>query len=502
MSDNGEVKKLPPTADLVLKAKAKKVLSSLSFLSGRRNVLSKYPSFDDFVYDLAADPQPSELSGVEYHMGVVRNSVLNVMRDKMVFIGSSVVEELVFESFKTAPSGKEPLEWLFETIRDARLHQPGLLIFPLHSTGILGFGFARAFARGLRRGDIETEFVIPEAGLVFSPQTNSEAGTVHLIKRAEQHLALTRSVPEDNLHHHMRIHPTAWLTRNPLLLVKTRVFSGSTYENQRFLLLKLQISTSLLLFLASLERSLQGKKPPKWTSSQATNNWETLDIHHYLVYQPSGRPGSKYIGKRIPMNVDLSDLAEVSGIGVDFNPAAWKRRPHITSRLVSALSIVEGGYLRHHLIHSDESVRGRVFRKLFSSLGYFRRSFRPLSRPEDRCVNLAIAFETLLTDSYGAPRDTITRRAKLALAGVPNAANLRRAARRVYEARNSIVHTGSATAKPDLRLARTAFTHCFLAVVERIHRLPKESGNPIGDMLGDRFTAPFERECKFPKKRR
>jgi hypothetical protein len=283
----------------------------------------------------------------------------------------------------------------------------------------------------------------------------------------------------------MRIQPTAWLTRNPLLLIKTRVFSGSKYENQRFLLLKLQTSTALLLFLASLERALPGKKPGKWTSSQTINNWQTVDIHHYLVYQASGTRGRRYVGKRIPMNVDLTDLAEVSGIGIDFNPEAWKKHPEITRRLVAAVGAVERGYLRHQLINSDETVKGRVYRKLFSSLGYFRRSFRPLSRYEDRCISLAIAFETLLTDSYGAPRDTITRRAKLALSGVRNSVKLRKAARRLYETRNSIVHTGAANVRPDLKLAQTAFTHCSLAVVERVQHLPMQSSHPMGDLLRD-----------------
>jgi hypothetical protein len=66
-----------------------------------------------------------------------------------VFVGSSVIEELVFEAFRIMPDVKEPLEVLFEIVRDAGLHGPGSLIFPLHSTGILGFGLARAFARGL-----------------------------------------------------------------------------------------------------------------------------------------------------------------------------------------------------------------------------------------------------------------------------------------------------------------------------------------------------------------
>jgi hypothetical protein len=148
---------------------------------------------------------------------------------------------------------------------------------------------------------------------------------------------------------------------------------------------------------------------------------------------------------------------------------------------------VENGYLKHVLINPDDSVKTRVYRKLFSSLGYFRRSFRPLSRYEDRCVNIAVSFETLLTDSSGAPRKTITRRAGIALKGIPNAIRLRRSARDAYIARNSIVHTGVVEVRPDLKDAQRAFTHCFLSIVEHLDQLPRISDAPIGALLGDTF---------------
>lgn len=494
MPKQDKLKNIPPAKDLMAAVTSKQINVAASFLLSRATVLQNYPSLDDLAYDFAADPMPSELRGLNHNMAVVRNAILAELRRNAVFIGPSIVEELVFEVFKNCEPGGSPLLDFFKLIRNARLHEPGLVIYPLHSVGILGLGFAKSFARNLSKSDLNVEFTVPEAGLVFSPQTNSEAGTVELVKRVQEYLGLRRTVPEDSLQHHMRIHATAWLTRNPLLFVKTRVYSGAAYENQRFLLLKVQISTALLLFLAALERGIRGRKAPSWTGSRSANNWQTLDIHHYLVYQASGRPGRRYAGQRIPMNVDTTDLSEVSGVGIDFNPYAWKKRPAITSRLVSALSDVERGYLQHVMVDPDDGIAGRVFRKLFSSLGYFRRSFRPLSRYEDRCVNIAVAFETLLTDSYGAPRETITRRAEIALKGVPNADLLRRSARNIYVARNSIVHTGAVKTRADLKNAQRAFTHCFLAIVERLDRLPKASDAPIGALLGDTFK-PKKEKC-------
>jgi hypothetical protein len=221
-----ELKKSPAVKNLVSAVASKRINAASSFLLSRRAVLQRYSSLDDLAYDLAADPMPDDLDGLNHNMVLLRDRILAELRRHAVFIGASVVEELVFDVFKNCIPGRSPLLDLFEVIRDSRLHEPGLLIYPLHSVGVLGLGFARAFARGVFGSNLDVDFCIPEAGLVFSPQTNSEAETIELVERVHRYLELRRVVPPSSLQHHMRIHATAWLTRNPLLFVKTRVFSG------------------------------------------------------------------------------------------------------------------------------------------------------------------------------------------------------------------------------------------------------------------------------------
>ena len=77
---------------------SKRINHAFSFLLSRRDVLQKYSSLDDLAYDLAADPMPAELKGLNHNMVLLRDGILAELRRHAVFIGASVVEELVFDA--------------------------------------------------------------------------------------------------------------------------------------------------------------------------------------------------------------------------------------------------------------------------------------------------------------------------------------------------------------------------------------------------------------------
>lgn len=460
----------------------KRAQQSITFLESKRDLLQKYPSYEDFIEALISNPPgKSALSAVEFHLTVMRNEVLGALRRRGVFVGASIVEELVFYAFKEG-SHLNPFHKVFEWIRDSGLHRPGLLIFALHGVGILGFGAFRA----LGRGDATLEFVLKQAGMVFSPQTNSEHRTAELIQRVTRHLGIKQRVPRASIEHHLRFPVMAWMTRNPLLFVRLRAVSGETFENQRFLTMKLRFATSFLIFIHTLEAGVRGPKAPWWSSSQSANTWATLDIKHYLFYQ-SGKKGHLE-GLRVPITVDRVELTELSTLGIDFTPEVWRKRRSVVRKVKKAFDQIEKAYLEEVLTSDKTTPLARTTRKLYESLKYFRRSLRPSSESDEQYVNLAIAFETLLVDGgNSAPRKTIVKRLGVALKGVPSADLLVRNAKKVYLARNEVVHSGSADSSPELRLARKAFVECFMRLCMKLHKLgaaPANCSAPIGELLG------------------
>jgi hypothetical protein len=69
------------------------------------------------------------------------------------------------------------------------------------------------------------------------------------------------------------------------------------------------------------------------------------------------------------------------------------------TQMCQALSALESGYLQTNVLGIGKPSKKRLFQKMMTSLRYFRRSFRYTSG-EDDVINMTIALEVLLTDSY------------------------------------------------------------------------------------------------------
>jgi hypothetical protein len=185
------------------------------------------------------------------------------------------------------------------------------------------------------------------------------------------------------------------------------------------------------------------------------------------------------------MNVSPTELAEITAVPVRIGVGAWMKRKKFIARICSALLRVESCYLTAILNPQNESTPFRMYRKLFESLTYFRRSFRLTSDPGETCVNLAVAFEVLLTDGYASgvePR--IKKRLKKALEGVKGNRGLNIAARNLYKARSEVVHGGSTDTDVDVPKVRRAFVHAFVFIVENLDRIPLATTESTKVILG------------------
>lgn len=65
-----------------------------------------------------------------------------------------------------------------------------------------------------------------------------------------------------------------WLTRNPLLILKSQSAPGDSYENQSLLVSKLCEAVALVTMLAALQPSVDEREEDVW-SSPSFNNLQT-----------------------------------------------------------------------------------------------------------------------------------------------------------------------------------------------------------------------------------
>lgn len=374
-----------------------------------------------------------------------------------------------------------------------RVNRPGLVLLPLHHFGIVGAGLPHALSAK------RVSVLRPQWNLALTPQTNSMDETVRWLEAARTALGVRKGVPEESLYHYRRTR-ARWLDHNPLLAVRVVNIAGRPYENQRLLMSRVRAATGLLAMVSVLQPAVDNDSARLFSTSK-TNNFETLDINHYVVM--SDHPAiSRYLESHIvPLNLDREDVYELTDLSVELNPQARARKLAAFERAEAAVRHVYAGYLRYSYGTDGNRVSGRVYRKAFESLNFFRRSFRSSGGQWSATVSLAIAFEILLTDSYGRGiTDQIVRRVSLVLRGVPYKNDRTRAVRELFAARGEVVHRGRDEAF-DLRPAQKAYVAVFSRLAPALATVKPQSNAPLRDVTGDTIVEDPATASSVPAKR-
>jgi hypothetical protein len=189
-------------------------------------------------------------------------------------------------------------------------------------------------------------------------------------------------------------------------------------------------------------------------STTNTNNWETLDIKHFLTIS---RTGANNHINCIPVHYKYSLLYEDMHMKIDLK-VKKKGVYKWEARAVSSIDTLYEGY-RNYLITKDKKYG--MYYRIASSLNYFRRSIKSV-RKEDKVININIAFETLLLDKHETQKRTkMLQRVWAVLKGKitkkTNLTNLDNA----IEDRNLIIHNGL-PATVDVDFADVYRTYCRL----------------------------------------
>lgn len=465
------------------------------FFAARRETLDQIKDFDDFIMLQLAAEEAADASGatqesraiaremkaISYHIALARAEFLRVLWGEGLYLSAAVADRVIF-ALASDPAVTDLAGDFFAWVVGRGIHHHGFVLYPLHSFGIQGFGFAE-----LMQGTLKSHISLPEAGVVIGAQTNDKGKTLHFLDLACTDLGINAPVPQDFQWEFQR-GALKWLTLNPLMVVRISSRTSGYYENQFIIALKLRLAKALVLMLAALDGSDRSDPDAYNLSTARTNNAETLDINHYIVFEATGN-GQPLIAIRTPMNLSKAELTELSDVSVDIDPIAWSRtdRKGDLDSIRSALQALENSYVADCILDRGTTTRAAVVRKMHSSIRYFSRSFRARQDDDEAAVSLAIAFELLLTDGYGrgGVKARVARRVKLCLTHRANGADLEREVQRLMERRGNVVHEGSSKIELDLNGARQAYVWCFLSVIGALHHIREGASQPVGDALGD-----------------
>jgi hypothetical protein len=463
---------------LLAKAAAKDLVTATGVITADTPFLRQFEDFDDFIF--RADKVDSrKASAVEHHLRKARAALARTLWGQEVFLGIDVIDHLLYDVY--AHVSRDPIKQFFEIVAAEGLHRPGFVLYPLHSFGVLGLGFFRFFQ------DAEFHLTLADAGIALTAQTNSAEASLRFLNEVRKSFGIRKRIPNDTVEHFVRSRPLKWLERNPMLAVKVRSFTGSYYENQFVYILKLRMSTALIMMLSAMGKQYDRDDFLERSSSTRVNNWQTLDIRHYLVFETPPLKRPELLAYCIPMNAARLQLAHLSDLSADLDARAWrsKRAMRNLDGIRAALRTIETGYLTHVVIGTKHKLAQRVYRKLVDSIDYFRRAYSAGAKPSEAIVWLAVAFETLLTDYYAPQVNArIERRVGVCLKGTAGVRKYTRAVAELFEHRGAIVHQGRAAGDLDLLKPRRAYILCLQRIASLLDSLPRESGRPIGDLLG------------------
>lgn len=237
------------------KTPSKKVKKSTEYLIEKYVELSKHSSVYDMVdrqiseNGLAGDKE-SELRfirAVLYHLGVVASSLRKDLWSNNVFIGYNAVVDLVFDC--VCKRTDDIVGTAIRTIEESGVHAPGAVVYPLHSFGIGGLGLFYPVAGESATADI----LMRRSGFCLASQTNSKSRSIHLLRSIFKNLGIRKRPPRDLIEHYCRSRPIEWLYKNPLAVIKMSSFTGTYYETQKPLIVKLRCMAAIIYILSVLQ---------------------------------------------------------------------------------------------------------------------------------------------------------------------------------------------------------------------------------------------------------
>ncbi|WP_271574212.1 HEPN domain-containing protein [Bradyrhizobium sp. CCBAU 11361] len=412
---------------------------------------------------------------IEHHILNIRAATARALWSKEIYVGRSLLDEFVFSAAKQGGPGAAAR--VLTNLATAGAETPGFVLYPLTSFGMK--------MPGLFQSDptLKDYIVFRTAGFAASTQVNSVKAGYRRLDEMARALGIRGRIDWDDIEHFA--HSATWLRSNPLLLVRLTSHTGDMYENQFVYRLKIRSAASALLMLHALSLEAQGPVD-KFRSSLHVNNFQTLDIRHYLIGE--GLPNGKISTRRVPMNVSPLDLVRLSDVAATISTEvmATSRMKRFESQIVAALTTVERGYFQHVNLTSKSKAQARFYKRLVTALDWFRQSFGSHANESEAIVAIAVAFETLLTDSYQqGVAERIIRRVGICLRGFPGVAEYKQSVREVYYARGSIVHTGELGQTANVVKAQAAFARCFCSIASRIASWIPTAAEPMRNLLGD-----------------
>lgn len=339
-------------------------------------------------------------------------------RKNNYYISSSGLDQIIFYCIQNS-TVQDFINDVFNEIQLNNLTEKSIVIFPIHNFGFQFFGIKNIFDSSLT--------LLKYEDFQISTQTNSIEKTKQLISDfCLKHIG--KQLNDGDLQHYYLSRSLKWLERNPLLLFSFNFSQLNPFENQAIILEKLAHITNQLYFVSVLRS--ENSDLGRLFSTKMTNNWETLDLKHFLTINGFNQ---SMLCKPIHYKYDL--LFNEMHLNIDLLSKTTKIVKWERDAIKCLDKIFEGN--KNYLLTGD--INFKIYHKVSNSLKYFRRSVKAVNE-EDKIININIAIEALLLDNEGDKHTKIFDRLEKSLKYYRSKAVSLEQVDKVIKERNNIVH--------------------------------------------------------------
>ncbi len=428
------------------------LITKLELIIGNNSHISSFESLEYLYYTL--EDEEWEKTYMKKFEGLfldIMKIILHEFRIQDIFPSPNMTNEILFSLIKK--DNISPIEIIKELVDSMHLFgltKSAIAIYPLNSFGIADLGF-------LNFWDKNKTIYFGIHDLIVIPQQNNINKTFRALEFVQERFKLgSYKYNKELLHHFLRSRRLDWFHKNPVLFIKVNFSSHGYYENEYYLIRYLERSVSKLFLLYTLITTLKLPILQKGFSTRVINNFETNDIHHYLVLS---RNGNKLEPSCIPIHRKLSKVIEISNLNIDMPVSLDKSIESKFLKLASFIDVIYRNSLG--IPKKKDKYKWDFYDRIRRSLGFFVRSYQ--SRYfEDSILFLSIAFEIIFCDRK---KENVisTLTTNLALLFSDRQHDIQVEIAKLYDARSSVAHEGTIK-KLDLNFSREIYVESLIVI--------------------------------------
>lgn len=452
------------------KKAAKRLHNAIQRLTRKRAYFAQFSNFNDWVETETSQGNDAVIDAELPFFKDIYDHVMASFWRQQIFVSPSFLELIIFDALLNAVASNL-LTYINSAIKASGLTRDSVVIFPLHS-----FGFASRDFQIYRRR--HPAYAQREDFRLYS-QSNSLDSTIDNIFGYLDAIKLPNrsKLDPETIRHYYRSRNMKWLEQNPILISKFRFSQWPLRDNVSVIREQITFVTTKIFFMKVLldARSLTLGKYPAF-STRNVNNFETLDIRHFLTVA-SAKGAAEFLS--IPIHARNTFIFDDTNLNFVLDMDAH-RGFKWGKRVFTAVDTVRAGAIQFRATKTGEFAK---YAMLSNSLRYFRRAVRSYNA-EDRAVDLNTAFEIILLDKNDSNKRgrmldrswSALRRSRIATMKV-----LQQQLGDLISERNAVVHNGHRVTKSlDFTTLFHAYTRLFLKVVDDIQSIDSRTSEYMG----------------------